>query len=147
MHFVDVFFANGAEITPDGRFHVIGGGFEIMLIPPIGGTLQILYMVARIHFEPAECQKPYSLQVTATRPDGSDMGVVGVQPLNPDISKYVPEIGTTLQIAIGISNLLIPSAGFYTFTLTVEGQSVAQALTDQKRLHFVMRDRGNENNT
>jgi hypothetical protein len=120
MHLVDAFFASYAEVGDDGRFHAVGGGIDVMLIPQINSMLAILSVVARIHFNADECGKPHTLRISATRPDGSDTGVVGERTLEPEKSKNFPEIGTTLQVAINIANLLIPSEGLYTFTLLVD---------------------------
>lgn len=57
------FFASFADVAPDGRFSVIGGGVDGMLVPLIPVVIPSIAILVNVQFLPAECGVDYGLRV------------------------------------------------------------------------------------
>jgi hypothetical protein len=126
MRFLDAFFAHAAEVTPDGRCYILGGGFEGLVSPQLNIQIPALALFARIHFEPDECDREYPFATRIIDPNGNDMGMeIGI-PLRPQRNQHFPELGSTSQVVISMHGMPIALAGTYIFEIMVDGRIVGQ---------------------
>jgi hypothetical protein len=107
------FLAQAAEVLPDGRIFVLGGGVEGFLFPILPCTIPTIVIVGRIHFQPEELGRPHKLQVTISNPEDQDIGLEADLSLNPEPAKIFPELGSKIFVAITVGNLQFTQAGIY----------------------------------
>jgi hypothetical protein len=124
MHLVDAFFASAAEVTPDGRCFILGGGIEALLVPQLNVTIPSIAMLARIHFDLEECNRDQAFTLQATSPLGEDLGMQATIQIRPQPSLLFPQQGVTSQVAISIHGLALTAIGVFDFDLLVNGRSI-----------------------
>jgi hypothetical protein len=113
------FVASSAEVGPDGRFFVLGGGIEGFTIPRVPSVVAALAVVANLHFTPDECGAGYPLRVTLTRPSGADGGLEIQSNVIANNPLEIPDFGARVKVAISIYNLVLPEVGRYHFNFFV----------------------------
>jgi len=119
MQLVYGFLANAAEVHPDGRFFVLGGGIDGIGIPALPAVMPNLAIVVTISFDPGECGEVHRFRLTLTGPDGADVGPQAEADLTPRQSEPAYMNGTALSVAVNMIGLPLAQQGRYSFNLFV----------------------------
>ena len=69
------FVANAAEVGPDGRFYVIGGGIDQILVESFPTILTMLSAVVGLQYTSEDVGIKRKLTLTVTCPGGTDSGI------------------------------------------------------------------------
>ncbi len=113
------FLANAAEVGPDGRFYVLGGGIDGITAASVPALLPAVAVVASVRFSAEECGRSHKLRLTITRPDGSDAGVEPSINLDPTAYPLLPQLGPDLKVAFNLFNFVLPEFGRYSFNFFI----------------------------
>ena len=124
MELAYTFLANGAELSGDGRFYVLGGGIDGIAVVAVPTAIPTIAAVCAIRFLPSECGQDHRLRVTLTRPDGSDDGLEAFVDLQPTLIPINPEVGPNLKVVFSIRNLQLPQLGSYRFNFCLGEQRI-----------------------
>jgi hypothetical protein len=122
MEFRFAFLANGAEVGPDGRFFVLGGGIDGISVPSVPIRFPALAALARFHFPQEECQGQHQVELTLTLPDGGDSGIRISATVTPEPNKHFGHPGANVDVAFSLYNLLLTQAGVYRLNFAVDGR-------------------------
>ncbi len=110
------FIANSAEVGPDGRFFVLGGGIEgigVLAVPTVCSGLAVL---CRIHFLREECGREYRVRLTMTYPDGTASPLASEIVATPDTTMHgYEDRGANLNVAFNVFGMHTPQEGEYSF--------------------------------
>jgi hypothetical protein len=120
------FLAQAAELVPDGRFFVLGGGIDRITIPSFPGVIPSLALVAELLFSGDEYAQPYPVRVTVTRPDGKVQDLGEILVLSPRAEPEWPERGRTAHLVCQINSFLIPLPGIYEFQFSIHDQHLGE---------------------
>src|SRR5262249_37050494 len=77
IELVHGFLAISADMYPDGRFSLIGGGFDALEVPSFPATVLSLAIIARVRVPIREDDRPHQVRVLIYRPDGTLMQEAG----------------------------------------------------------------------
>ncbi len=104
LELVHGFLAISAEMSMDGRFSLLGGGFDAVEVQAFPALIMSMVIVARVKVPSEECDQPHPVRVRLYNPDGTPMRDCGVT--NVDVrNRPGPRIG---PMATGmVSNILI----------------------------------------
>ena len=126
------FLANSAEVAPDGRFFVMGGGIDGFASHQVPGILPTLSVLASIRFSAEECGQDYHFWAKLVLPDGSlsesfsEMEAISV--LSPRIPVETPGIGPNLKVSMSlVLGLVLPQFGMYRFDFFVRSHVIGHA--------------------
>ncbi len=115
------FVANSAEVGPDGRFFVLGGGIDGISLREVPTVYPALAILCRIHFLQVECGLEHRIRLSITNPDGT------VGPVLPECATtpiaMVPgheDRGANLDVAFNLFGLPLPQEGEYGFHFVVD---------------------------
>jgi hypothetical protein len=70
IELVHGFLAISADTYPDGRFSVLGGGFEAIEVPAYPTFIPALSVIARVRIPYEEADRPHEVQAAVYGPDG-----------------------------------------------------------------------------
>ncbi len=117
-------FAKFVDLSPDGSFDVIGGGFRQLEAERLPVTVPSLALLVFVSLPPEECHRSHALQVSATGPDGK-----GVETIHPDSpSPFLLRPGVSPDqpsaAAVNLGRAEFAQAGFYTFHIAADNQEV-----------------------
>jgi hypothetical protein len=125
------FIANSAEVTPDGRFFVMGGGIDGFASHEVPGILPALSVLASIRFSAEECDRDYYFWAKLVLPDGSLSETFSeketISVLSPRIPVQTPGIGPNLKVSMSLFGLLLPQFGRYRFDFFVHSRVIGHA--------------------
>jgi len=115
------FLANSAEVGPDGRFFVLGGGIEGIGVGAVPMVCPALAVLCRIHFLREECGREYRIRLTMTYPDGTASDLASEIVTTPyAIVHGYEDRGGNLQVAFNVFGMRIPQEGEYSFHFGVD---------------------------
>jgi hypothetical protein len=77
IEFVHGFLAISAEMSPDGRFSLLGGGFDGVEVPSFPAMILSLSLIARVRVPNEEADRPHPVRVLVYQPDGTLMRECG----------------------------------------------------------------------
>ncbi len=121
MELRSVFVANSAEVAPDGRFFVLGGGIEGIEVRAIPAVLPGFAVLCRIHFLREECGREYRIRLTMTFPDGTASPLVSEFVTTPDAMIHgYEDRGANLHVAFNLFGIPLPQEGEYSFHFGVD---------------------------
>ncbi len=121
------FLANSAEIMPDGRFFVLGGGIDGFTASDVPEILPAISIIASIYFSAEECDRDYEFRAELQLPDGSDPGTAASTVLAPRIPVETPGVGPNLKVSVSLFGLVLPQHGRYCFNFFVGTHPIGQA--------------------
>jgi hypothetical protein len=124
MELQDALFANAAEVSPDGRASVLGGGIEGVFIPTGAKVVPALSLVVRIRFTPADYGQIYRFQLKVTRPNGEDAGLSIETEVRVQRPPFYAERGTVNSIVVNLYGLIISGDGLYKFDILMNEQKI-----------------------
>lgn len=116
IEFVHAFLATSADLYRDGRFAVLGGGFDAIEVSSLPATIPLLSVVARVRVPPVESDRPHEVRVIVYRPDGEPIreNVNLINPIDHPGPRIGPlERGFTTNIVINLYNLELNVSGVY----------------------------------
>jgi hypothetical protein len=120
-----VILANSAEVGPDGRFFVLGGGIDGIGLASIPSVFPALAVLCRIHFSRQECRRQYQVRLKMTYPDGTDSPVAAGFGVTPDfIGPEFEDFGSNVDVAFSFFGLPIPQTGVYRFLVFADEKKI-----------------------
>ncbi len=131
LHFVDAFLATSADLYQDGRFSVLGAGFDAIALESIPTTVPALAMIVRLRIPIVEIDHPHHIAVHIHGPDGglirrTDPVLIAVVQPGPWIGKL--ERGSINNTVVNLYGLAFKAEGIYRFDF-VEGEDVIGSLS------------------
>jgi hypothetical protein len=126
------FLASAAELLPDGRFSVLGGGIDGIVLPAFPAVIPSLAIIVRIRFARADMGVPHSIRALAKKPDGTELSIqTNISCITPP--QTVPLVGmlehhAILNLLITVMHLAFESPGEYSFEFLVD-ENVIGSLT------------------
>lgn len=119
MELETAFLAQGAEVLPDGRVFVLGGGVEGFALPGLPFPIPSMAIVMRFHFADDECGVGYQVRVTITNPNGEDSGLLAALPLNPVRPETFPERGVKVFAVVNVTYFMVTQFGLHRVNVSV----------------------------
>ena len=113
------FLASAAEIGADGRFFVLGGGIDGILVATLPSQIPAIAVVASMHFPPDECGVQHRVRMTATRPDGTHFESGDWLDVTPTALTSAPHLGANVRAAFGMYGFPLPEQGRYTLNFSI----------------------------
>ncbi len=117
MKFLDAFFANAADVGPDGRCFVLGGGIEGIIVNSIPTVIPAVALFLRIRFDRQECGQTHTLRLDLSCPDGSNREAVVEAQLAPNADHRSLREGATTQVAMSVYGIPVNKSGEFSFNL------------------------------
>lgn len=114
--------SNSAEVR-DGLVYVLGGGWDTGWRPSFPAPfLGALTLSVRVH--PSEISKAHQVELLFWDADGKPFAPPATLSLEPGTipDKHPTGWDIPANIAIGLQNLPIPSPGFYSIEILIDGQ-------------------------
>lgn len=132
MEVVYIIIAAAADITPDGRLHLMHGDLETIWADIPGPLSFPLCVVLKTVFSPDECNRPHEFLVEFTSPSGAV-----IEPGRLTVSVARPEEGhphRKVLLGFQFAGANLPEAGMYTIRTLVDGREgkSAQLLVMQR---------------
>jgi hypothetical protein len=119
------FFANAAEVLPNGLMYVLGGGFDVLTGNGFPAPLNRLFLVVRLSVDPSEIDQSHELTCDIIRPTGETMPPEFKIPFKPARNRNVrPGTSTPMTICLTYQDIIIPEVGEYRFLLKADGVEV-----------------------
>lgn len=117
IEFVHAFLATGADTYPDGRFAVIGGGFDAIEVPAFPIMVPVLVVVARVRIPVEEAARPHHIRAEVIRPNGTSLRVTAATTIS-DADRPGPRIGPLergmiTNVIINLFNVTFDVGGVY----------------------------------
>lgn len=117
-------FANHAVLRPDGLFSLLDGGLEWISVRELPAMCPNLALLARISFDPAECNREYEARVEVTSPTGKQMIPNLSVTLKPKLHARHPEQPTTFAAHFIYNGFVFEEAGFHRFEVKIGDTSL-----------------------
>src|SRR4051794_30106552 len=113
------FVANSAEVGPDGRFFVLGGGIDGIGVPSVPCIFPALTLLIRVHFWREECREAYQLHISMMNPDGTDSPIAATVtgPQQVQTMEGFEELGANLDVAVNLFNIPFTQTGIHAFRI------------------------------
>jgi hypothetical protein len=121
-----IFFANAAESGPDGRFFVLGGGFDTIIVPATPIVMSSLAIVVQLAFTAEEAGQPRAIRISISNPNGEDFGLAPVVNANPQTFPTALDTPMTLNACFMITNLPLGSQGAYPVRCFIDDQLIGE---------------------
>jgi hypothetical protein len=118
------FFAEHAQVMPDGRMNVLGLDTRHLVAPTFPLVLPSIFLVVKVIFEPEERTGKHRLTAQMVGPDeGTKLAPFIEMELVPPPPEH-PELKAALIAIVQIAGMSFPQAGSYTFPVSVDGQEL-----------------------
>jgi hypothetical protein len=128
------FLADAATISDDGRFAVVGGGFDVIQSATFPAIKHAMALVGRVVFEPREFDKPHIIRGAIIGPDG---GVVPPE-LWLNVTQFPhpedPQRENWTTICLNYQGVSFPSPGDYFLTLSTGDKEIGRVRIDVRPL-------------
>jgi hypothetical protein len=109
--------ADYASETRDGKL-IAAGIFDRIAPPTIPWQHPTMYIALRLHVHPGE-EGTHALRIRLVDPDGNElMSMDG----DTTIGEIDPVEGTTVQLVLGLNNVVFNTAGRHGFDLFIDGR-------------------------
>lgn len=128
MKLAYAFLADAAQVNPDGKFSVSGGGVEILTAPGFPVLTPSLSLLIRLIVEQDELDRPHQLRLELLDPDNHNLLPPGAE------STFTPQPSPRLFMGIPLSYMFVvnipgfafPAAGRYVFRVFVDNAPVGE---------------------
>lgn len=127
MEFRFAYLANAAEVGPDGRFFVLGGGIDILGVPKLPERHPYLSVVFRVHFNEEELagdHSPHDFSLTITRPDGTESEPLMTRSLLLKPMPLFSDLGLNVDLAFSFTGMPFIQEGVHVLNIQVDGRKV-----------------------
>jgi hypothetical protein len=118
-----VFLSDAATIMDDGRFDVIGGGFDHIRSKVLPMEKGAMVVVGRVSFEVNEIGETFDLRADIVGPGGKLIREPLWLSLKPIRSPINPQSATSITICVNYQVVRFETPGNYSVRLSVSGQS------------------------
>jgi hypothetical protein len=132
--------ADGAMTRPEGKFDIIGAGFDTIFAVGVPARHARFVLVLRLLLSAEEAELTHELAAELRGPDGAEVAVVGgqVPELPHEYREQVPpEVPLGLGIVLNFENTVFPAYGDYRLSVTWDGSPLRTPLpirvTEQPR--------------
>ena len=128
MKLAYAFLADAAQVTPDGKFSVSGGGVEILTAPGFPVLTPSLSLLIRLIVEQDELGRAHELRLELLDPDNHNL-----LPLDAE-STFAPQLhprtfvdmSLSYMFVVNIPGFVFPSAGRYVFRVLIDSAPVGE---------------------
>lgn len=115
--FIHGFLASSADIYPDGRFALLGGGFDAIEVPSFPILVPALAIIARVRVPVEEADRDHLVYGLIRHPEGRVLRRIDATTIRP-IGRRGPQIGPLqdgliTNIVINLFNLEFDAGGVY----------------------------------
>jgi hypothetical protein len=126
------FFADAADVRPDGTMYLLGGGIDHVKSQSFPAVHQGgMVLVARLRAEPNELGD-HQVSAKVFRPRGEPWTPEIALNFNVPPNKLHPERGNCATVCLRYLNFVFPESGEYTFRLFIDGNEVGHVNFDAK---------------
>lgn len=120
--------ADSAQILPDGKFVIMGGGVEYINAPSFPAMNPSLALVVRLSVNSQEVGHEHQFRLELLMPDGTTVlpiqGNTAFTPKPPTTSGIV--VPLNYMFVVNFPGLVFPAAGKYAFRLVVDDRKVSE---------------------
>ncbi len=124
MQFAYGFLADAVQTSNDGKFNVLGGGFESIFVREFPTAHPVMGLFVKIDVLPAECDKPHDLKIELWDPDGTLVqrleGQFTASPSGDRLRQ------SHVQVAWGLLQTRFTAPGDYAFHVMVDGEHIGK---------------------
>jgi hypothetical protein len=123
--------ADGAMTRPEGKFDIIGAGFDTIFAAAVPARHARFVVVLRLFLSAEEAAGPHELTAELRGPDGSEVAQAGgeVPPLPQEPREQLPpEVKLGVGFVLNFENTVFPAYGDYRLTVTWDGNPIRTPL-------------------
>jgi hypothetical protein len=124
MELTFAFLADAADLSADGRLHVLGADYDALLCESFPVVIPSVVLVAKLSVAPAELDQRHVARVELSHPNGQRIVLVDDVPMTTSSNRLRPgkPSGSTLILSMGFVHL--PEPGDYGVHLLVDGREM-----------------------
>ncbi len=116
------FLADFALAHPDGKFYVVGGGFDALFGTAFPIVHSQLSLTVKVEFKPTECDRQHVIEVVALNADGVPFMPTWKMDVLPRKNAAEPTVSVGIQVVLNIQGLKLEKAGDYAFSILIDGE-------------------------
>jgi hypothetical protein len=117
------FLAKMADHLADGQLLLIGPDFDAVACSQFPVQIPISIAI-KLFAEPREINKPHTLRIELTKPDGS-RGIIGIESeIATRVNEFDPTRRSGASIVVNMLGMVFESAGDYLFHVIVDDREV-----------------------
>lgn len=124
------FLTDAATLLPDGRFDVVGGGFDVVLAEEFPATKYAMALIGRVRFSPEECGNQYRIHAEIIAPDGQilppDLWITFRQDPHP----RDPQNSNVTTFALNYQGVQFPTPGYHVFRISDGTKTLGQVILE-----------------
>lgn len=124
MRLTYAFLATAAEISPDGKFYVLGGDFDTLQAARLPLVQPVIAVVLRFAVAPEESRVERQMHLSLHRPDGELIGEATEFPIIPTPISTQPTREAGLCVVVNLLTTTFSDLGTYSVRISVDGQEV-----------------------
>lgn len=124
MRIAYAFFAKFVDLSPDGTFTVIGGGFTGLSTPTLPFVVPSLSFLVHLSLQTEECDQDHRLQIEVFDPTGSKLALGNEVPFNLGQHRLDADLEKGFSTGLNVINFEFALAGKYEFRVHIDGQHV-----------------------
>jgi hypothetical protein len=125
MRIVYAFIADMAQVRPDQKIDVIGGGIDSLFVPAVPNIHPILTIVIQIEILASECGHPHQLEVLFWDADGNRLNPYINATFSAERNPLDPTAPSNLPVAVMLTQLQIPRMGDFSFRILIDARELA----------------------
>ncbi len=115
-------FAKAADLSPDGIFSLIGGGFDGIAVSKFPAMTPPVALLAHLRLKPEEVGRTYRLRIDVVAPDGRLLPAGDESAVTPERPSPDPRRPPGYTIVLQVYGVELPVPGEYQFRLFVDGR-------------------------
>jgi hypothetical protein len=118
------FLAKFVDLTPEGVFSAIGGGFDTLHTSDLPITIPSAAVFARILTGPGEWGREHRVRLQLVDPDGEKLPVDIDFPFTPTQHSGAEHRAKGVNFGVNIVNIVLPKPGKYEFRVLVDNERI-----------------------
>ncbi len=134
MELIYVIPADAAELNPNGKFSLLGGGIENIYAPTFPAIHPGLALVVRLHVLSAEVEQDHKFRVDIIGPNDFQVTPGAIVEFKPRALPGESDRPITFTLIMNLSLLVFPEPGTYLGHLHVDSQEVGTFSLDVQKL-------------
>jgi hypothetical protein len=128
------FLAESASLTDDGRFAVVGGGFDVISATSFPAVKAAMALVGRVVFCPSEFGKTYNLHGEIVGPSGTKLTPdmwLALKPFARATDRETePQRENWMTFCLNYEGVSFPKPGGYAIQLSIDDQVLGAVQVD-----------------
>jgi hypothetical protein len=118
--------ADAAQVTPDGKFSILGGGIEILNSVALPAMVPSLALIIRLSLDPDSLSIQHILQVELVDPDGlQSLANIAESSFTPEQKISIKEgILPSTTFVFNFLGISFPKTGKYTFNIILDQEII-----------------------